>query len=147
MPIAAKDNTDRVEQLIALTEKLLEMTETENRLLTERRPSEIAQSIADKGRLANLYTHEMSKLKRDPSLTKDVAPSLLQKLKDLTGRFRDQLKSQAGKVQTLREVTEGMIRAVAGHADEQRKPVTGYAKGGAFNRAKGPSTIALNQVI
>ena len=55
MGLAADDATDRVDQLIALTERLTDILRLDLRAFENRRPHEVAARAEEHGRLANLY--------------------------------------------------------------------------------------------
>ena len=66
MAIAAQDATDRVEQLIVLTERLTELIALEAAAFEERRPHDAAKYIDETSRLANIYRHESARVRSDP---------------------------------------------------------------------------------
>lgn len=58
MAISATDATDRVEQLIVLTERLTGLIAHEALAFEERRPQDAALHIEETSKLANVYRHE-----------------------------------------------------------------------------------------
>ena len=68
MAISATDATDRVEQLIVLTERLTELIAHEALAFEERRPQDAALHIEETSKLANVYRHESARVRANPNL-------------------------------------------------------------------------------
>ena len=149
MPLAASTPTDRVEQLIILTERLTGLIERETNLLKERRPNEIADFQDERSKLSNLYAQEMELIKHNASLIEGAPTNLKQELKDLTGTFHSRLDEHKAYLTRIRSVTEGMVRAVADEISKKNKADAGYGKDGKVHTAERPAaaSIAVHEVI
>ena len=149
MALAAANPTDRVEQLIILTERLTDIIMNEIAALKDRRPSEIKEFETEKAKLARAYSHEMQLIGRQRSLIEGVAKDLTQKLKATTAAFREALAQHQALLSSARDVTEGMIKSIAEEVAAKKKPVVGYGnqaqlKTGGSDR---PTPITYNKVI
>ncbi len=149
MPIAARDATDRVEQLTILTERLTAMLETEISLLKERRPGDITSHAAERNKLSAVYTQEMALIGKDRSLIASAKPAVLATFKTMTARFREVLAAHDRLLSAMRTVSEGMLKSVAEQAHEKTRTVTGYGKNAALRATQTakPAALALNQVV
>ncbi len=149
MPLAANNPTDRVEQLIALTQRLTGLIERETEFLKNRRPREITEFHDERAKLSTIYAQEMTLIASQRSLIEGVKAELLDQLKMLTGYFQEKLNEHGRVLSRVRSVTEGMIRAVAEEVSHMKNPQSGY---GALANAKTPAmtiptTLTLNEVI
>ena len=144
MAIAADDAADRVDQLIALTERLTELLAAETRAYEARRPHEAAGFTEETQRLANLYRHESARVKRDPTLLADIAAPLKQRLTKATEAFEAVLARHARAVEAALAVTEGIVRAVADEVAAAQKTAAGYGPGAKAAPAAS-SPIAVNR--
>ena len=149
MPLAASTPTDRVEQLIILTERLTGLIEQETSLLKERRPNEIADFQDERSKLSNLYAQEMELIKHNRSLIEGAPQELKLELKNRTGAFHDRLDEHKSYLNRIRTVTEGMVRAVADEVSKMNKADAGYGKDGRVqsNERSAAPSIAVHEVI
>ena len=144
MAIAADGATDRVEQLIALTERLTELLRAETRAYEAHRPHEAALSTPETVRLANIYRHESLRVKKDTSLIAEAAEALRTRLVETTKTFEAVLARHARAVEAALTITEGIVRAVAEEVAATRKNSAGYGRAGKATPA-GSAPLALNQ--
>ena len=131
MAIAAENATDRVEQLITLTERLTELLGGETRAYEAHRPHEAAATTAETMRLANLYRHETLRVKKDRALVADAPEALRRRLVEATKTFEAVLARHAHAVQAALAITEGIVRAVAEEVAESKRSAAGYSHAGA----------------
>ena len=149
MALAASSPTDRVEQLIILTERLTDIIMNEIAALKDRRPSDIKEYETEKTKLARAYSHEMQLIHRQRNLIEGVARDLMQSLKAATAAFREALAQQQALLSSARTVTEGMIKSIAEEVAAKKKPVVGYGKHADLRKggANRPTPITYNKVI
>jgi len=142
---------DRIDALIAVTERLGEVVSQENELLKARRPHELARWHAEKERLASAYERQMMSVHRDPAALKAAAAGRLDALRGATRRFQDALEEHRRLVQASKAVTERMLKSIAREVGQKRQPVENYNRAGvlrpAFDAKPQPLSLALNQVI
>ena len=144
MALSANDAADRVEQLIALTERLVDLMGQDAADFEARRPQDAAVRADETGRLANLYRHESMRVKRDPGLIADAPADRRQRLTELTQQLDTVLRRHARSLEAAKTVTEGLIKAIADEAAAQRAATSGYGPGA--TSPKGAATpLALNR--
>ena len=144
MTLAASNSTERMEQLILLTERLTGLIAEQLRAFEARRPQDAAGNAEETARLANLYRHESLKVKSDPSLL-DGAPTELKETLIAATRAFDAVLARHGRaVEAAKTITEGLIRAIAEEVHKQRNAVASY--GPKALQAPRPATpVALNR--
>jgi len=120
---------DRVQQLTALTEQLSARLTRETAAFEARRPQDVAASVAETQRLANMYRHESARVRRDPSLIIAAAPELREQLKRATLAFDAVLARHGRALEAARAVTEGLVRAIAEEVAAARPQAAGYGPG------------------
>ncbi|MEM8986462.1 MAG: flagellar basal body protein [Pseudomonadota bacterium] len=149
MALAAYNPTDRVEQLILLTERLSGIMDEENAVLADRRPRELEQYAKEKSRLAAIYAQEIRAIARDKSLVAGAPPELTERLKTFTKKFESRAEAQKALLSRARRVTEGAIKAIGDEiAARQPKPSAYGVRGPAGAPAMArPQAVALNQVV
>jgi hypothetical protein len=142
--IAAEGPTDRVEQLITLTERLTQLLATETRAYEAHRPHEAAPTTQETVRLANIYRHETLRVKKDRSLIADAPAPLRERLVEVTRTFEAGLARHSQAVEAALAITEGIVRAVAQELAEAKKNGSGYGRAGE-PVAPGSAPLALNR--
>ena len=68
MALDAANPTERVEQLIVLTQRLTRMMSQEAEAFESHRPHDVVAGAEETARLANLYRHESLRIRKDPVL-------------------------------------------------------------------------------
>ena len=144
MAISADSPADRVEQLIALTERLTELLAAETRAYEAHRPHEAAAAAQETVRMANVYRHESLRVKKDKSLLAEAPEALRARLVDATRTFEATLARHGRAVEAALTITEGIVRAVAEEVAESKRSAAGYGHAGApAQPASAP--LALNK--
>lgn len=131
MAIAAQDPTDRVDQLILLTERLTELIALEAQAFEQRRPQDAARYIDETSRLANLYRHESARVRADTTLVSSAPLAQRTRLIRATEAFDAVLARQGRAIEAAKTVTEGLVRAIAEEVAVQRGARGGYGPGAA----------------
>ncbi len=144
MAIAAADPTDRVEQLIVLTERLNERLSMELAAFEANRPQDVTAGIEETQKLANLYRHESARIKADPSLVAGAPQALRLKLVQAIQSFDAVMERHAVAVEAAKTITEGLVRAIAGEIAAQRTPAAGYGPSAKAN-AGDATALTLNR--
>ncbi len=140
--LAANSPAERAEALILLTTRLTGLIEQETALFEARRPLETQSFQDEKSKLATIYRREIAAIRQQPERLEGAPEPLRRQLKDETMRFTEALEANGRAVETLRVLTEGIVRAVADEAARLKDQETGYGPG--TRRAATPS-IAVNQ--
>lgn len=142
MALMAADATDRVEQLILLTDRLTGLIALEAQCFEARRPHEAAQYLDETQRLANLYRHESARVRREPELVSGAPAEQRARLMRATEAFDAVLARQARALEAAKTVTEGLVKAIAEEVAGQRSAGLGY---GGLSTASAATAITLNQ--
>jgi len=145
MAIAATDASDRVEQLIILTERLTALIAEQAAAFEERRPGDAAAMLEEISRLANLYRHESARVRADVSMVSAAPVEARTRLVRATEGFDAVLARQGRAIEAARTITEGLVQAIANEVAGQRAEQSGYGAGGLRNTAAAPTAITLNQ--
>lgn len=137
---------DRVEQLIALTERLTGLIALEAQAFEQRRPQDAARQLVESSKLANLYRHESSRVRANPKLVEAAPLEQRQRLIRATEAFDAVLARQGRALAAAKTVTEGLVRAIADEVASQRAGAGGYGPGAVTQAPTGSSTaITLNR--
>ena len=145
MAIAANDATDRVEQLTILTERLTELIAQQALAFEQRRPQDAAALLDETSRLANLYRHESTRVRADPSMVAAAPAQMRARLVRATEAFDAVLARQGRALEAARTITEGLVKCIAEEIVSQRSQVSVYGSGGQQNGAAAPTAITLNK--
>ena len=136
--------TERVDQLVVLTERLTSLISEECRAFEAHRPHEAAGSIQETSKLANVYRHESMRVRADPSLIEGAPLKNRMALIRATEAFDAVLARHGRALQAAKFITEGIVRAVADEVVARRTTGAGYGPGAAA--VMGSSTaITLNK--
>jgi hypothetical protein len=145
MAIAAQDATDRVDQLIILTERLTELVALGAQAFEARRPQDAAPYVEETARLANLYRHESARVRASPELVASAPLAQRTRLVRATEAFDAVLARQGRALEAAKTVTEGLVRAIAEEVAGQRAKGVSYGP----DATKGPNgsatAITLNK--
>lgn len=145
MAISAENSTDRVDQLIALTERLTALVAREAQAFENRRPQDIAPFVDETAKLANIYRHESSRIRANPDLLAGVAVEQRMQLVRATEAFDAVLARQGRAIAAAKTVTEGLVRAIADEVAGQRRQMSSYGPGATTNAPAAATAITLNQ--
>lgn len=146
MALLADDAADRVGQLIALSQRLMEMIDLERGLMEQRQPLPQGAHDDERNRLVNAYRLEMARIKQDPSLIEGAPKGDIETLKTTTTALHAALDRYAAALEAVRAVSEGLLRAMAeALAAQSAGPRTYAASGGYEQPAGAPPSVALNQ--
>jgi len=146
MAIHAADASDRVEQMIILTERLTELIALEAQAFEQRRPQDAAEHLVETSRLANIYRHESARIRANPKIVSDAPLAQRTRLVRATEAFDAVLARQGRALEAAKTVTEGLVRAIADEVASQRSGAGGYGPGATAPPPTGAaSAITLNR--
>jgi hypothetical protein len=146
MGALAGDPTQRVEQLIVLTERLTQFLNAELKAFEARRPQDAAANSAETQRLANVYRHESARIRADPTLIAGAPEPLRQRLMEVTKLFDAVLARHGRALYAAKTITEGLVRAIAEEVAGQRRRVAAYGPEARQYKADA-SAITLNRRV
>jgi hypothetical protein len=142
--IPQSEATERVEQLVALTERLTSLIAEQAKAFEGRRPQDAAVQLEEIGRLANTYRHESARVRANPALVASASPMLRKRLYRATEAFDAVLARQNRAVAAAKFVTEGLVRAIAEEVASQRQQGSTYGAN-AVTGLQDATAITLNK--
>ena len=145
MALLADDAADRAEQLMLLTDRLTALVIVEGEVLATGQPlTAEAGDGAEMRRLANAYRLEMARVRADQSLIATAPRPLRERLQAATERLQGRLDTYMVSLTAAREITEGLVQAVAEEVQRARKGPAGYDALGGYAEA-GALPVALDR--
>ena len=139
----AELQSERAEELLALTRELCRAVEQTEPYLARREPMPPAL-LEEQTRLANLYRLEMSRVKADPGLLRGAPRASLEALMREGARLRGLLDRRKQEVAVLKTLSEGLAEALATEAVRQTRAAPAYGRGGQMAASPAPS-VAVNR--
>ncbi len=149
MPLAADNPTDRVQQLIILTDRLTNLIVQETELLQKNRPSDIQEFRDERAKLSNIYVQEMQLISQNKNLIDGVDKGLKAVLKEKTAGFRKQLDAHGKTLFRVRTVTENMLKSIADEVTKRKQSQVGYSPKAEMNSMSpnNPATLSFDETI
>ena len=144
MALSAENSSERVEQLILLTERLTELVALEAQAFESRRPQDAAVHVEETAKLANLYRHESARVRANPDLVATSSLTQRTRLIRATEAFDAVLARQGRALAAAKHVTEGLVHAIAEEVAAQRNRSTTYGPSAAAPTAAA-TAITLNK--
>ncbi len=138
--------TTKLDDLIAITSRLIDLMDKEIEMLRSMRPQNIGALQKDKVSLALAYERHMQELRDDPSMLAAAKPGLKAELKRITGRFQEVLNENESAIKAVKSVSEKLLTAIANAVTEQRGKAAAYSKEGAIGGnggAPGAKTVPI----
>jgi hypothetical protein len=146
-PEAAKGAVD---ELVAMTGRLIGMMDHETALLDRMKVGEIALGQLDKDRLARSFEAKLRALAGDKAAVKALAPALRAEFEAAMARFRAAMGANERALRAAREANERVVKSIVDAAQAQSAPRHAYSATGtlgapgARDRAA-PPPVALDQ--
>ena len=145
MAVTPEEASERVEQLILLTDRLTSLVAQQAKAFESRRPQDAAAYVEETSRLANLYRHESARIRSNRGLITSAPTEARRRLRRSTEAFDAVLARQSRAVGAAKTVTEGLVRAIAEEVASQRQKGVSYGANGTQNRAAAATAITLNK--
>ncbi len=147
MALHAHDSADRAEQMIVLTQRLKKMIERETAFFEARTPHEAEPFSKEKNILATTYRLETARIAKNPDLIADAPANLRASLRSETLAFDAALKANNLAAGTVRELTEGLVHAIAEEAATNRRRMHGYGANGRVAADNAAMALTLNREV
>lgn len=135
MALLADDSAHRARQMIALTERLSALVEADIAAIDAHQPLPMGEIAEEKARLANAYRSEMALIERDPTRLAGLPVDLKAELRAATERFQALLDAYEAKLRIVKELSEGLVQALAEEVRRQRGAQAGYGAEGGYRDA------------
>ncbi len=145
MALLAENALDRVEQLIALSERLTALIETETALIAARKPLPGGAAAEEKARLANAYRFELARIKQDERLIAEAPQARLDALRRATETLHTAMAGHEIALGALRTITEGLVQAMAEALARVRTQARGYNPSGRTADGAAPTPVAVDR--
>lgn len=136
--------SERVGQLLVLTRRLTERLAAEAEAFETHRAHEVAQGVVETQELANVYRREAARVKADRGLIAAAPAAERKVLADATRAFEQVLERHAKALQAAKEISEGLIQAIAREIASARAKGVGYGAGGRAPQGDARA-VALNR--
>lgn len=136
-----------VDNLISVTESLIELMATEIELLKAMRPEEVRALQEDKNRFAKVYEDCMATLKARPELLANSGDGIKRHLRDVTARFQDVLFENERALSAVKSVSERLLHVIVGAVSEKEHGAAYSANGamGAGSFRTGNVPLSVNE--
>jgi hypothetical protein len=117
-------------------------------LFKERRPQDALPLQDEKSKLANIYRTEVSRARQEPTRFAGAPSTVKSALRQSTEVFHKALAENGHAVAAMKQLTEGVVKAIADEAARQKSAGGAYGPG-ATHQANTPSgmNLAINQTI
>lgn len=141
--LAASNPAERASALVRLTARLTELFDIETRHFEAREPHKAFDLQDEKMQLANIYRRETQLAASDPERLSGLDPALKASLRRNVEALDAAVARNGRVVEALKEITEGLVKAIADEAIRQKAQNAGYGPQSA-NAAR-IGSIAINQ--
>jgi len=135
----------RIDELIALTERLTALIAEQAQAFEARRPQDAARNMEETTRLANVYRREAQTLRAQPGLVAAASTAERQRLIRATEGFDAVMARQGRALNAAKTITEGLVHAIATEIANQRGANTGYGPAGVKPPNKAATAVTLNR--
>ncbi len=135
----------RIEDLIALTERLTGLIAEQALAFEQRRPHEAAKNMEEVSRLANVYRQEAQRARGEAKPFEGAPLALRARLVRATEGFDAVIARQGRALGAAMKVTEGLVHAIAEEVAKQRSAGTGYGPTGVKPRKDNATAVTLNR--
>lgn len=144
--LAARNGEERAHALLKLTTRLTELIRQETVLFRERRPQDALGLQDEKTKLTTIYRSEVSRARQEPTRFAGAGTPIKSALRQATTVFHEALAENGHVVAAMKEITEGVVKAIADEAARQRTAGGGYGPGATQPSAvPGGLSIAVNR--
>jgi vacuolar-type H+-ATPase subunit F/Vma7 len=145
MALLANDGKDRAEQLLLLTDRLIEYIAEETRRIDAREPPLEGAAADEKNRMANAYRLELARIKQDRTLLEGAPQTVLDQLKKRTTALHEHLAQHEMALGAVKLITEGLVQAMAEEIARQRGGAAGYGAQGTPQAPVGPIPTIIDR--
>ena len=135
----------RIDQLVALTDRLTALIAGQAKAFEARRPQDAAATMEETARLANAYRHEAARIRGQAPTLNKLSKAQHQRLTRATEAFDAVLARHGRALHAVRTVTEGLVQAVAEEIASQRAANSAYGPRGVKARPLSAASVTFNQ--
>jgi hypothetical protein len=131
--VTTPEGVDRAEQLLAMSRRLVDLIRTEIAALRARRLDGAGRDWDEKERLVHAYRLEVAAIKANPAALDGARSDQKQALKAAARDLEEALTEHANALAAMKDVSEGLVKAVATEIAAHRSAPTGYGRSGAID--------------
>lgn len=136
---------DRIEQLIALTERLTQLIAGQAQAFETHRPQDAAATMEETSKLASLYRKEAARVRADPEPINSAPLKQRARLVRATEAFDAVMARQGRALTAAMAVTEGLVHAIAEEVAAQRASGSAYGPAGVKPKPAAATAVTLNR--
>jgi hypothetical protein len=136
---------ERIQALIALTERLTKLIAEQAQAFEARRPQDAAANMEETSKLANAYRHEAQRMRDDPSALTAAPLEQRVRLIRATEAFDAVMACQGRALTAAKTISEGLVHAIAHEVAAQRNRGAAYGPSGAKPNPAAVTAVTLNQ--
>jgi len=129
----ASSASERADQLLAMTRRLITLVKAEIEALNARRLDGASADWDEKERLAHSWRLEVAHIKSNPAALAGVAPERKAALREAARDLEIVLETHARSLAAMKNVTEGLVRSIASEIASARSAPAAYGRGGTVN--------------
>jgi len=144
--------TDRVNEIMVITERLAALLERENDALKNRRNEELTTLLDEKATLGRVYETRVQPMKDHPEFLEAVAPDLREKLKKMGLKIAKLMEENARLLKIAIEANRRVIDMIAEAVKESAPSAGVYSSAGKTDQpgqqgAAHSPAFSLNQTL
>lgn len=136
-------------KLINITQNLTDLIKRETSLMLARRAQDAGRLHGEKSRLMAEYKNVLGHIKVNEHLLGSKDSPIRSKIREVTDKFREELRNHARVVMRLKSVAEGMVKSVGEEIAKRDRPVVGYGSNASLRAPNPmrPTSLSINQMI
>jgi len=121
----------RIESLIRIGSRLVELMEREIEMLRDMRPGELETLQVEKTALVVAYEESLAAIKDDPKLIAACAPPIKDELMRIAAKLNATVAANERAISAARAANERLLKAVVDAVAADRDRTAGYSRNGA----------------
>lgn len=142
------DMNDRVNELIYVCERMIEILQKENDALEAQNPKALADSLVEKDKLSRLYERHTRGIERDAAGFKSVEEDLRTTLKELSDEMNKLVEQNARMLKMNIELNRRVLFKFADVAKKMTPHSGTYAQDANVGaKAEATAPISLNETL
>lgn len=121
---------ERADQLTAMAARLTVLVNAEIEAMKQRRLDGASADWSEKESLSQGWRLEVARIKAAPSLLQGLDTARRDRLRDASQTLETALQAHATALGAMKDVTEGLVRAIADEVASARSAPAGYGRSG-----------------
>ena len=137
----------RIESLVRVGSRLVELMEREIEMLRDMRPGELETLQVEKTALVVAYEESLAAIKDDPKLIAACAPPIKDELMRVAAKLNATVAANERAITAARAANERLLKAVVDAVAADRDRAAGYSRNGtrtATSASRRAAPVSLN---